>query len=85
MKSRHKRVTSKFLLEETKLDSYSLCARSLYTHIKGAHEGLKYYCNDCDYKATHRGTLTTHIKAVHEGLKYLCNDCEYKATTRSSF
>ena len=42
-------------------------AESLYTHIKGAHEGLKYYCNDCDYKATHKGTLTTHIKAVHEG------------------
>ena len=46
---------------------------SLYTHIKGAHEGLKYYCNDCDYKATHRGTtVTTHIKAGHEGLKHLC-------------
>ena len=58
-------------------------AGSLYTHIKGAHEGLKYYCNDCDYKATHRGTLTTYIKAVHEGL--IPNDCEYKATTRSSF
>ena len=63
----------------------NLHAGSLYTHIKGAHEGLKYYCNDCDYKATYRGTLTTHIKAVHEGLKDLCNDCEYKATTRSSF
>ena len=31
----------------------NLHAESLYTHIKGAHEGLKYYCNDCDYKATH--------------------------------
>ena len=45
----------------------NLLAGTLYTHIKGAHEGLKYYCNDCDYKATHKGTLTTHIKAVHEG------------------
>ena len=47
----------------------------VFTHtlnIKGAHEGLKYYCNDCDYKATHRGTVTTHIKAGHEGLKHLC-------------
>ena len=50
----------------------NLHAGSLYTHIKGAHEGLKYYCNDCDYKATHRGTVTTHIKAGHEGLKHLC-------------
>ena len=49
-----------------------LHAGSLHTHIKGAHEGLKYYCNDCDYKATHRGTVTTHIKAGHEGLKHLC-------------
>ena len=47
----------------------NLHAGSLYTHIKGAHEGLKYYCNDCDYKATHRGTLATHIKAVCEGLR----------------
>ena len=31
----------------------NLFTGSLYTHIKGAHEGLKYYCNDCDYKATH--------------------------------
>ena len=46
-----------------------LHAGSLHTHIKGAHEGLKYYCNDCDYKATHWRTLTTHIKAVHEGLR----------------
>ena len=63
----------------------NLLAGTLYTHIKGAHEGLKYHCNDCDYEATQRGTLTTHIKAVHEGLKDLCSDCEYKATTRSGF
>ena len=50
----------------------NLHAGSLCTHIKGAHEELKYYCNDCDYKATHRGTVTTHIKAGHEGLKHLC-------------
>ena len=25
----------------------NLHAESLYTHIKGAHDGLKYYCNDC--------------------------------------
>ena len=47
----------------------NLLAGSLYTHIKGAHEELKFYCNDCDYKATYRGTLTTHIKAVYEGLR----------------
>ena len=23
------------------------------SHIKGAHEGVKYYFKDCDYKATH--------------------------------
>ena len=37
----------------------------VFTHpltIKGAHEGLKYYCNDCDYKATHRGNLTTDFQ-----------------------
>ena len=27
----------------------NLFSGSLYTPIKGAHEGLKYYFNDCDY------------------------------------
>ena len=38
-------------------------------HIKGTHEGLKYLCNDCDYKATTRSSFLQHIKAVHKELK----------------
>ena len=32
----------------------NLLAGTLYTHIKGAHEGLKYYCNYCDKNNTNK-------------------------------
>ena len=42
---------------------------TITTHIKAVHEGLKYLCNDCEYKATARSSFLQHIKAVHEELK----------------
>ena len=38
----------------------------LYSHIKTAHEGVKYDCNQCDYRATHQSNLTKHIRLVHK-------------------
>ena len=32
------------------------------THIKAGHEGLNYFCNDCEYKATTRSGFLQHIK-----------------------
>ena len=43
-------------------------------------KGLRYKCNQCEYKATRKTNLTAHIQSVHEGLRYVCNQCEYKAT-----
>ena len=42
---------------------------TITTHIKAVHEGLKYLCNDCEYKAATRSSFLQHIKAVHEELK----------------
>ena len=44
---------------------------------------MKYACNQCDYQATHPGTLTRHIQSVHEGVKYACSQCDHQATTQS--
>ena len=37
-------------------------------------------CNQCEYKATQRSSLTTHIQSLHEGVRNEYNQCEYKAT-----
>ena len=56
--------------------------KSLTRH-KQTHEGVRYPCNQCDYKATLSSNLITHIKSQHEGVRYPCQHCDYKATTSS--
>ena len=46
------------------------------------HEGIKYQCDHCDYKATQKGSLKKHKMSVHEGIKYQCDQCEYKAAQK---
>ena len=53
-------------------------------HLKSKHQGVKYPCDQCDYKATQKGDLLRHLKSIHEGVKYPCGQCDYKATERSS-
>ena len=33
---------------------------SIYTHIRAAHEGVKYSCRQCLYQATTKGNLDRH-------------------------
>ena len=47
-----------------------------------AHEGIKYQCDFCDYKATQKNALKTHKMSVHEGIRYQCD--HYKATHKSA-
>ena len=49
---------------------------------KISHEGVKFACDQCDYKATWKSHLLTHIKSIHEGLKIHCDQCDYKSTGR---
>ena len=56
----------------------------LLSHIKSRHEGVKFPCDQCDYKATQKRILLTHIKSIHEGIKFPCDRCDYKATTKGN-
>ena len=51
--------------------------------MKSVHEGHKFPCPHCEYKATKNGNLQTHIKSVHEGQKFPCPQCDYKAAWKS--
>ena len=39
--------------------------------MKSIPEDFKYPCDQCDYKATKKGTLLKHIRSMHEGVKSL--------------
>ena len=57
---------------------------SLLSHIKSVHEGVNYFCDQCDFKAAERGKLLRHIKSKHEGVKYPCDQCGFKAMRKDS-
>ena len=44
------------------------------------YEEAKYDCNQCEYRATHKGNPACHILSIHEGAKYECSQCDYGAT-----
>jgi len=52
-------------------------------HMKSAHRGVKYNCEQCEYKATTKSTLLRHVRSVHEGVKFNCEQCEYKTTWKT--
>ena len=33
------------------------------------HEGIKYNCDQCEYKTTEQGHLRKHKRSIHEGVK----------------
>merc|ERR1719319_725511 len=49
-------------------DVESKCKR----HTDANHEGIRYPCSICDYKATQKSHLKTHVTAIHEGVRYMC-------------
>ena len=52
--------------------------------MKTVHEGVKFDCKLCDYKANRKSNLSQHVKSIHEGIKYDCKLCDYKAKQRNS-
>ena len=46
--------------------------KSLVSHIKIMHDGVKYPCRLCNYQATIKKNLARHHRSVHEGVKYPC-------------
>ena len=44
------------------------------------HEGIKFHCDQCDYKASWKACIKAHSNAEHEGVFYFCDQCDYKAS-----
>ena len=56
----------------------------LKRHKESVHDGVRYSCDSCEYKATTLSHLKTHKEAIHDGVRYSCDSCNYKATTLNS-
>ena len=53
--------------------------------MQSQHEGVKYNCDQCEYKCTSKCNITTYIQySKHYGVKYGCSQCEYKGTKKSN-
>ena len=64
-------------------DKWFIGNSGLYHHNKSNHEGVKYSCTDCEFKATLKQTLQRHLAVAHEGLcMFHCNQCAYKAAQK---
>ena len=44
------------------------------------HEGTKFLCDQCDYKAARFSSVKQHKEYVHEGVKYHCDQCLYEGS-----
>ena len=53
-------------------------------HHKARHEGVKYPCIRCGFKASSKRFLLSHSKGKHEGVKFLCVQCHYKASQKGT-
>ena len=51
----------------------------LKKHVESIHNGVRYTCNQCDYKATQKGHIKKHVESIHDGVCYTCDQCDYKA------
>ena len=53
-------------------------------HNQSLHDGVMFSFDQCDYKATLKGSLAKHLKSIHKGLKFSCDQCDYKASVNNS-
>ena len=52
--------------------------------MKSIHDGVKFSCEYCEYKAATKRSLQNHVKSIHDGVKYSCEYCDFKATEKSN-
>ena len=67
--------------------SCGVCGKSVHksqlkSHTEN-HQGVRYPCNNCDYKATTRGSLKKHCMRSHDGIKYFCDKCDHISNSQS--
>ena len=49
---------------------------------RAVHEGVKFPFEQCNHKATSKGSLVQHKRALHEGVKFPCGQCNHQATSK---
>ena len=49
--------------------------KTLRSHIKVQHDGLRYNCDLCSFSSTGQSSLRLHIRTKHEGVQYKCDSC----------
>ena len=47
-------------------------------HKEAKHEGVRYDCDQCGFKAPSKRSIKRHKDAVHEGVSHVCDQCDYK-------
>ena len=55
------------------------------THIKSIHEGQKFPCPQCEYKATKHENLQRHIKSIHDGKSFHAHNFTTKEFRKQIF
>ena len=56
---------------------------NLKQHKEAIHQGTKYECNHCEYKAGYKSNLKAHMERMHKENKLKCDHCDYKASVYS--
>ena len=52
-------------------------SRHLKTHVESTYKGVRYSCDQCNFKATQKRYLETHVESVHDEVRYSCVHCKY--------
>ena len=62
---------------------------TLRKHKQYKDKGVKYSCDECDHKASTKGSLQRHKgscwQSKHIGVECSCDECEYQAGFQSAF
>ena len=53
-----------------------LTEKNLFAHQKSVHNGVKFYCKECDFKTSQILILERHVNTSHKEKKNKCNFCE---------
>jgi C2H2-type zinc-finger domain/Zinc finger, C2H2 type len=53
---------------------------NLTKHKMSRHQGVRFACDMCEYRATTPKNLRTHKMAKHDKIRYPCKQCDYRAT-----
>merc|ERR550532_3501945 len=53
-------------------------------HVSASHQGIRFPCELCNYRAPDKGSLMRHTRGVHEGIKFYCDFCVYSASQKGN-